>query len=58
LRRAKHIVTWTLTKVDGGARLRLVHSGFALPKNATTFGNLSEGWRQCVDRIGAISGEQ
>ena len=39
-------------------RLRVVHSGFALPTNATTIRNLSEGWTQCVDRIGAISREQ
>jgi uncharacterized protein YndB with AHSA1/START domain len=52
------VVTWTLTKVDGGTRLRLVHSGFVTPKNDATFRNLREGWSSCVDRIGAISGEQ
>jgi uncharacterized protein YndB with AHSA1/START domain len=52
------IVTWTLERVDGGTRLRLVHSGFVTPKNDATFRNLREGWRQCVDRIDAISGEQ
>jgi uncharacterized protein YndB with AHSA1/START domain len=52
------IVTWTLGRVDGGTRLRLVHSGFVTPKNDATFRNLREGWRQCVDRIDAISGEQ
>ena len=51
------IVTLTLTKVDGGTRLRVVHSGFVLPKNATTFRNLSEGWRKVVGTIGAMSGE-
>jgi uncharacterized protein YndB with AHSA1/START domain len=52
------IVTWTLAKVDGGTRLRLVHSGFVTPKNDASFGNLREGWTACLDRIGAISGEQ
>ena len=50
------VVTWTLAKVDGGTRLRVVHSGFVLPKNATTFRNLSEGWQKVVGQIGVISG--
>jgi len=52
------IVTFTLTKVDGGTRLRLVHSGFVTPKNDTTLRNLGGGWRSCFDRIGAICMEQ
>ena len=52
------IVTLTLTKVDGGTRLRLVHSGFVAPKNDSAFRNMSEGWKKVVGRIGAISGEQ
>ena len=52
------IVTLTLTKVDGGTRLRLVHSGFVTPKNDSAFRNMSEGWRKVVGRIGAMSGEQ
>jgi uncharacterized protein YndB with AHSA1/START domain len=31
------VVTWTLAKVDGGTRLRVVHSLFILPKNAIAF---------------------
>jgi uncharacterized protein YndB with AHSA1/START domain len=50
------IVTWRLTRVDGGTRLRVVHSGFVLPRNATAFRNLSEGWKTVVGRIGAMSG--
>jgi uncharacterized protein YndB with AHSA1/START domain len=52
------IVTWTLARVDGGTRLRLVHSGFVTPKNDASFRNLREGWKQVVGRIGAISDEQ
>jgi len=52
------IVTWTLATVEGGTRLRLVHSGFVMPKNDTSFRNLREGWKQVVGRIGAISDEQ
>jgi uncharacterized protein YndB with AHSA1/START domain len=52
------IVTWTLAKVDGGTRLRLVHSGFVRPKNDTAFRNLSQGWKKLVGRIHAVSSEQ
>jgi uncharacterized protein YndB with AHSA1/START domain len=50
-------VTLSLAKVDGGTRLRLVHSGFVMPKNETAFRNMSGGWRTVVGRIGAMSGE-
>ncbi len=52
------IVTWTLAKVDGGTRLRVVHSGFVTPRNDAAFKNMSEGWKKVVGKIGAISGEQ
>ena len=52
------IVTWTLAKVDGGTKLRLVHSGFITPKNDVAFKNMSEGWKQVVGRIRGISDEQ
>jgi len=51
------IVTLTLARVDGGTRLRLVHSGFETPKNDSAFKNMSDGWKTVVDRIGAISSE-
>jgi len=50
------VVTWTLAKVDGSTRLRVVHSAFILPKNATAFRNLSEGWKKVVAKIDAVSG--
>ena len=50
------VVTWTLAKVEGGTRLRVVHSGFVLPKNVTAFRNLSDGWKKVVGQIGVISG--
>jgi uncharacterized protein YndB with AHSA1/START domain len=52
------IVTLTLTKVDRGTRLRLVHSGFVRPKNDSAFKTMSEGWKKVVGRIGAMSGER
>jgi uncharacterized protein YndB with AHSA1/START domain len=52
------VVTWTLAMVDGGTRLRLMHSGFLTPKNDSAFRNMSKGWKKVVDRIGAICGER
>ena len=52
------VVTWTLSMVENGTRLRLVHSGFALPKNDTAFKNLSDGWKKVVRNLDAIAAEQ
>ena len=52
------VVTWTLSTVENGTRLRLVHSGFVLPKNDTAFKNMSQGWEEVVRQIGAITDEQ
>ncbi|MBA3678349.1 MAG: SRPBCC domain-containing protein [Sphingosinicella sp.] len=51
------ILTWTLTPVDGGTRIRLVHSGFQSPKNDTAFTKMSEGWPKVVESIGSLTGE-
>ena len=51
------VVTFTLEKADGGTRLRLVHTGFVLPRNETAYRNMSGGWTKVVPRIGAITGE-
>jgi hypothetical protein len=48
------LVTWTLTNVDGGTRLRLVHSGAVLPKNGTAVRiepGLEEGRRHDSRRV-------
>ena len=52
------VVTWILSKDEGGTRLRLVHSGFVLPKNDSAFKTMSEGWKKVVQNIGAIAGEK
>jgi uncharacterized protein YndB with AHSA1/START domain len=51
------VVTWTLIKVDGGTRIRLVHSGFCTPKNDFAFKNMSEGWPKVFKKIGTIAEE-
>jgi uncharacterized protein YndB with AHSA1/START domain len=52
------VVTWTLSRVENGTRLRLVHSGFVLPKNETAFKNMGEGWKKVVQSISAIATER
>jgi uncharacterized protein YndB with AHSA1/START domain len=49
------VVTFILSKVETGTRLRLVHSGFVLPKNDTAFKIMSEGWKKVLQNIGAIA---
>ncbi len=51
------VVTWTLTPVEAGTRLRLVHSGFVTPKNDTAYSNMSDGWVKVVARLDAATGE-
>ena len=50
------IVTFILSKVETGTRLRLVHSGFVLPDNDTAFRKMGEGWIKVVRTIGDLSG--
>jgi uncharacterized protein YndB with AHSA1/START domain len=52
------VVTWTLSTAENGTRLRLVHSGFVLPKNDTAFKNMSEGWKKVVRNLDTIAAEQ
>ena len=52
------VVTFTLSKADGGTRLRLVHSGFVLPRNDTAYGRMSGGWPTVVGRLATVAGEQ
>ncbi len=56
--RLETVVTWTLSKAGEGTRLRLVHSGFVLPKNDTAYKNMSEGWTKVVHNLDAIAAEQ
>ncbi|MBX3219009.1 MAG: SRPBCC domain-containing protein [Labilithrix sp.] len=51
------VVTFTLTKVQDGTRVRLVHSGFVLPTNDTAFKNMSGGWPKVMTRLATAAGE-
>ncbi len=52
------VVTFILSRVESGTRLRLVHSGFVLPGNDTAFRNMSDGWKKVVRTIDTIAAEQ
>jgi uncharacterized protein YndB with AHSA1/START domain len=52
------VVTWTLQRIERGTRLRMVHSGFVLPRNDGAYKNMSGGWKKVVPRVGEIAGEQ
>jgi uncharacterized protein YndB with AHSA1/START domain len=52
------VVTWTLSRVGAGTRLRLVHSGFVTPKNDSAVKTMGEGWKKVVPQIGAVADEQ
>jgi uncharacterized protein YndB with AHSA1/START domain len=56
--RLETVVTFSMSKVENGTRLRLVHSGFVLPRNESAFKNMSDGWKKVVGRIGDIAGEE
>lgn len=52
------VVSFTLTRVQTGTRLRMEHSGFVLPKNDTAYQNMGKGWIKCVQNLGAVVDEQ
>jgi uncharacterized protein YndB with AHSA1/START domain len=52
------VVTFTLSRAEPGTRLRLVHSGFVLPRNDTAYRNMSEGWKKVVTRLDTVVAEE
>ena len=50
-------VTWTLTAVDGGTRVRMVHDGFVFPGNRFAYEAMSPGWGKIIDAIGRVTAE-
>lgn len=51
------VVTFVLEPSEAGTRVRITHSGFTLPRNASAFENLGEGWPKVLEGIGRIAGE-
>ena len=52
------VVTWTLSEEPGGTRVRLVHSGFELPRNESAFRNMGDGWNKVVPRLRSAVDEE
>jgi uncharacterized protein YndB with AHSA1/START domain len=50
-------VTWTLTPVEGGTHVRMVHDGFVLPENSAAYDAMSSGWGRVLARIASIVAE-
>ena len=51
------VVTWTLTPVEGGTQVRMVHDGFVFPGNRYAFDMMSPGWGKIVDAIERVAAE-
>ena len=51
------LVTITLSAVEGGTRLRLIHSGFLLPTNEVAYRNMSDGWKTVAKRLDQVVAE-
>jgi uncharacterized protein YndB with AHSA1/START domain len=51
------IVTWTLTPVEAGTRLKMVHSGFRLPGNRNAYDAMSPGWGHVLQGIARVTAE-
>ena len=51
------IVTWTLSRVDTGTRIRIVHSGFDPSKHTKVFRNISEGWPKVMGKMRTMLAE-
>lgn len=49
------VVTWTLERVAGGTRLRLVHAGFVVPGNKSALETMGKGWKKVVPSIGVVT---
>ena len=51
------VVTWTLRQLDKGTHLKMVHSGFELPKDQMAFDGMSPGWGRIIGAICRIIDE-
>jgi uncharacterized protein YndB with AHSA1/START domain len=50
-------VTWTLTKVEGGTHLKMVHDGFMFPGNRFAYDAMAPGWGRVMDSIMRVTSE-
>ena len=50
-------VTWTLTPVEGGTHVKMVHDGFVFPGNRFAYEAMSPGWGRVMDAIARVTSE-
>jgi uncharacterized protein YndB with AHSA1/START domain len=50
-------VTWTLTRVEQGTHVSMVHDGFVFPANQFAFNVMSSGWGKILDAIARVTAE-
>lgn len=50
------IVTWTLTPIETGTRLRMEQSGFKLPQQKQAFMGATAGWPRLLDNLETLLG--
>jgi uncharacterized protein YndB with AHSA1/START domain len=50
-------VTWTLTKVEGGTHLKMVHDGFVFPGNRFAYDAMRPGWGKVMDGVARVTAE-
>jgi uncharacterized protein YndB with AHSA1/START domain len=50
-------VTWTLTPVEGGTHVKMVHDGFIFPGNRFAYEAMSPGWGGAMDAITRVTSE-
>lgn len=51
------VVTFTLTPVSGGTRLKLVHSGFVVPRNESALQTMGDGWKKVLPGMAGLMNE-
>jgi uncharacterized protein YndB with AHSA1/START domain len=51
------VVTWTLTPVEHGTLLTMVHAGFRLPDNQAAFDGMSPGWSRVLQRVENVAAQ-
>jgi len=50
-------VSWILTPVDGGTRVKMIHDGFVSPRNDIGYDQMSQGWGTVLQRISKVIDE-
>ena len=48
------MVSWTLSPVDTGTHLQLIHAGFVPAVNDVAFENMSDGWTKVLGRLDTL----